>query len=89
MSVPEIAKYRFVVSEYSDGTPYISCQSIDADLKILGNGWLTFGLTPDDITFEQAEEIARFLNSNITHIQYNPPPFERVPFSKDEMGPIH
>jgi len=89
MSEPEIPEYRFVVSEYSDGTPYISCQSKKGDLKILGDGWLTFGLAPDNITFEQAQQIARFLNANISYVQYNPPPFERIPRSKEEMGPVH
>jgi hypothetical protein len=88
MAMSEIARYRFIVSEGSDGTPYLSCQEMEGGLKILADGWLNFLLKPG-ITYERAQEIAKFLDANISYIQYNPAPFEHIPSDKDRMGPVH
>ncbi len=63
------AQYAFKVAEFADGTPWIKTEPAYADLKILQpqKGSLGFDLRKGT-TFEQAEEIARFLNEHIEAI---------------------
>lgn len=63
------ARYVFKVSQYADGTPWIATEPVDGDLAVLTpvKGFLGFDLRTGT-TFEQAEEIAKFMNEHIEAI---------------------
>lgn len=63
------ADYLFKVSEYADGTPWISTESLRGPLPVIENGLLGFDL-PEGTTFEQAKSIANWLNDSIGAICY-------------------
>jgi len=72
-SETERAKYHFKVSEggVSEDTwvAFISTEPLQGNLRIIGNGLLTFDLKPGT-SIESATEIAQFLNENIEAIAY-------------------
>jgi len=63
----EHQSYHFKVGEYSDGTPYITTEPKQGEIKALENKLLSFALAKGT-TFEQAQEIAKYLNKNISTI---------------------
>ena len=65
----ERAKYVFRVKEEPGEAIFILPEPLHESLKVAGNGFLQFDLTPGT-TFTQAEEIAHFLNENIATIAY-------------------
>jgi hypothetical protein len=62
----------FRVEEVSGGEPWIRLEPIDKDLKIFGSGFLGFEL-PEGTTINTAEEIAVFLQENISSVSYTLP----------------
>jgi hypothetical protein len=62
----------FRVEEVSGGEPWIRLEPIDKDLKICGSGFLGFEL-PEGTTINTAEEIAVFLQENISSVSYTLP----------------
>lgn len=68
-SKTERADYLFKVSEYGDGTPFISMEPRGSGLRICEEGQILFDLKPDT-TIEQAEEFAKLLNKNIEHVGF-------------------
>jgi hypothetical protein len=62
----------FRVQEVSGGEPWIRLEPIDKDLKVLGSGFLGFEL-PEGTTINTAEEIAAFLQENISSVSYTLP----------------
>ena len=59
------ANYVFCVKEYDqDSPPWIMLESQDGNIPILQNGIIGFDLRPGT-TFQQAQEIASYLNSHI------------------------
>jgi hypothetical protein len=61
----------FRVQEVSGGEPWIRLEPIDKDLKVLGSGFLGFELQ-EGTTINTAEEIAAFLQENISSVSYTP-----------------
>ncbi len=61
------ADYLFKVSEFADGTPWISWEPRRGNLPLLENSVMGFGLTPGT-TLREAEEFARYLNSRIQFV---------------------
>ena len=72
-STTERAQYHFKVSEGEESEDtwraFISTEPLQGNLKIIGNGLLSFDLKPGT-SIERAEEIAGFLNENIEAIAY-------------------
>jgi hypothetical protein len=68
----ENARVVFRVQEVSGGEPWIRLEPVDKDLRVLGNGFLGFEL-PEGTTINAAEEIAAFLQENITRVSYTRP----------------
>jgi hypothetical protein len=62
----------FRVEEVSGEEPWIRLEPIDKDLKIFGSGFLGFEL-PEGTTINTAEEIAAFLQENISSVSYTLP----------------
>ena len=69
MAETERGTYVFTVKEYGEGTPWIALEPLRNGLNVLGNGFLGFDL-PGRTTYEQAQEIANFLNEKIVQISY-------------------
>jgi hypothetical protein len=67
MSEQGIARFR--VGESENNKSYIVVQRTVENLKILNETFLHFDLRPG-ITFEEANEIVRYLNSKISGIAY-------------------
>jgi hypothetical protein len=65
----ENVRVVFRVQEVSGGEPWIRVEPIDENLKVLGNGSLGFEL-PEGTTINTAEEIAAFLQENISSVSY-------------------
>jgi hypothetical protein len=63
------ATYRFTVKEYSDGTPWLMLEPLQADLPILRGGHLGIDLT-DGTSIERAVEVARFLNERVKAVHF-------------------
>ncbi|MGO9435928.1 MAG: hypothetical protein ACLPH3_20990 [Terracidiphilus sp.] len=65
----ERAKYHFKVSEYGDGTCFISTETLGADVPLLAHAHahLSFDL-PEGASLEKAHEIAEFLNRNLAGV---------------------
>jgi hypothetical protein len=63
----ERARYLFKVSEYGDGTCWISTEPIRAEVPLLENALLGFDL-PDGTSFKRSHEIADFLNNNLADV---------------------
>ncbi len=66
-STTERARDRFTVKEGVQGSVWIMLERLDADLSVLGNGFLGFDLAPGT-SMERVEEIAEFLNRNIHNV---------------------
>jgi hypothetical protein len=62
----------FRVQEVSGAEPWIRLELMDKHLVVLGNGFLGFDL-PEGTTINAAEEIAAFLQENITRVSYTRP----------------
>ena len=69
MAETERAGYIFKVKEGIGGIPWIMLEPMDKDISILDKGFLGMDLAPN-ITYQQAEEIARFLNENIKSVSF-------------------
>ena len=72
MSTTERAAYVFRVSEYADGTPWISLEPRNGGLNICKGGMLGFDL-PEGTGFRQAQEIARYLQQHLGDLGYTSP----------------
>jgi hypothetical protein len=68
----ENVRVVFRVEEVSGGEPWIRLELIDKDLRVLGNGFLGFELL-EGTTINTAEEIATFLQENISSLSYTLP----------------
>ena len=77
------AEYRFRVKEYGDGTPWIYLELVrEPDLPTIAPGFLGLDLK-EGTSYEEAKEIARFLNERITtvsHTYFIPEPDQKKPF---------
>jgi hypothetical protein len=62
----------FRVQEVSGGEPWIRLERINKNLRVLEGGFLGFEL-PEGTTINTAEEIAAFLQENISCISYTRP----------------
>ncbi len=63
----ETADYAFTVKEGGRGEPFIACEPRGGTLSILGkDAQLSLGL--NTISIEKAQEIANYLNDNISDI---------------------
>jgi hypothetical protein len=63
----EHGRYLFKVSEYGDGSCWISTEPRDRDIPALKHALLGFQLRPGT-TIKQAEEIAKFMNEHTTEV---------------------
>ncbi len=63
---------RFTVKEHGEGTPFIAVEPCGGDLALLRNGVLCFDLL-EGTTYENAQEIAEYLNDNIERLAYTIP----------------
>ena len=61
--------YTFTVSEYGDGSPYITCEPVGREWSVFGDGSLSFVL-PMGTNAKTAKKIAAFLNKNIDSISF-------------------
>jgi hypothetical protein len=68
----ENVRVVFRVQEVSGREPWIRLEPIDKDLRVLGSGFLGFEL-PEGTTINTAEEIAAFLQENISSVSYTLP----------------
>jgi hypothetical protein len=66
------ARVIFRVEKVSGGEPWIRLEPVDKDLRILGSGFLGFEL-PEGTTINTAEEIAAYLQENISSVLYTLP----------------
>jgi len=66
-------RFIFRTKEYASGTPWIVLEPLQKDLDVLCNGFLGLDL-PEGTTLKRAEEIAEFLNENITSVSYTKHP---------------
>jgi hypothetical protein len=57
----------FKVSEYGDGTFWISTEPRNKGIPALNDALLGFGL-PDGTSFQKAHEVADYLNGNLTSV---------------------
>ena len=65
----ERTRVVFRVKKSVSGDFWISLEPFERNLKVLGNGFLSFDL-PEGTTINKAEEIAAFLQENINDISY-------------------
>ena len=65
----EHARMVFRVRELTNGDFWIYLEPSEENLEVLGKGFLGFDL-PDGTTANQAEEIAAFLQENISGVSY-------------------
>ena len=72
MNKTEIGEYTFTVKEDAVGTPHIVFEPSGGEHKFLkeSDGILGFEL-PKGTTYDEAKEIARFLNKNIKSLLYS------------------
>ena len=63
------ARVIFTVEEVAGGEFIIKLEPVDKNLPALENGFLAFDL-PDGTTVNKAEEVAAFLQENLTGISY-------------------
>jgi hypothetical protein len=68
----ERVRMLFRVKELASGDFWICLEPLEEGLKILGKGFLGFDL-PEGTTINKAEEIAAFLQENISSISYTLP----------------
>ena len=61
------ARYHFKVRKFPEHALWIALDPVGSDNLELGRGFLGFDLPPGT-TFERANQIADFLNENITHV---------------------
>ena len=71
MSTIQNTDYCFSVKEFSDGTPFIVFEPRGNNLEILKGGHLRFDLPPNT-KYDQAKEIASYLNSKNLTVVYDP-----------------
>ena len=65
----ERAIARFRVAESANNTSYLIVERTVESAKILGEAFLQLDLRPG-VTFEEANEIARYLNNKVSGIAY-------------------
>lgn len=65
----ERARYTFTVKEHGDGTPFVMLESDWENLRLLERGFLSFDL-PEGTSYEQAQEIAGFMNRHLHSLAY-------------------
>ena len=65
----ERAEYRFTVKELGNGTPFLMLEPMRANLSLLSKGFLSLDLA-EGITYDEAHEIARYLNDRIRSVAY-------------------
>jgi hypothetical protein len=65
----ERARMVFRVKEFASGDFWICLEPLEEDLKVLGKGFLGFELQ-EGTTVNKAEEIAAFLQENISSVSY-------------------
>lgn len=63
----ERARYRFVVKEYSDGTPWIALEPLKGSIGFPGDWFLGFDL-PKGSSLNKAEEVADYLDNNLADL---------------------
>ena len=68
----ERVRMLFRVKELASGDFWICLEPLEQDLKVLGKGFLGFDL-PEGTTVNKAEEIAVFLQENISSVSYTLP----------------
>ena len=68
----ERVRMLFRVKEFASGDFWICLEPLEEELKILGKGFLGFDL-PEGTTINKAEEIAAFLQENISSVSYTLP----------------
>ncbi len=68
---PQRGQYRYTVKEKEDGTPWIAGEPSGRPLKIIGTKGndlgIGFTLRPD-MTYQQAQEVAEYMNKWIVDI---------------------
>jgi hypothetical protein len=65
----ERTRVVFRVKKSVSGDFWICLEPLERNLKVLGNGFLGFDL-PEGTTINKAEEIAAFLQENISSVSY-------------------
>ncbi len=65
----ERTRVVFRVKKSVSGDFWICLEPFERNLKVLGNGFLSFDL-PEGTTINKAEEIAAFLQENISSVSY-------------------
>ena len=61
------ARYLFKVSEFGDGTCWISTEPVNGEVPLLENALLGFDL-PEGTSFQKAHEVADYLNRNLADV---------------------
>lgn len=71
------ARFRFIVKGYASGTPWIAFEPLDVQFhgEGLPSGIFGFDL-PKGTTGKRAEEIADFLDENISQLTFTAMPLE-------------
>jgi len=72
MRKTEIARYSFVVQEgvtAYDSQHWLMLQPLGSELSIFGQGYMALRLS-NDVSVEQAHDMARYLNSMINAVSY-------------------
>ena len=63
----ERGDFLFRVSEFGDGTPWISTEPRDGGMPFLDHALLGFDL-PKGTSLQKAEQIAEFMNKNLGNV---------------------
>jgi hypothetical protein len=71
MTTTERGHFKFTVKEYASGEIFISLEPLGERLPSLGRGQLGFDL-PVGTSMEKAEDIARYLNTNLANVTFTP-----------------
>jgi len=67
MSKTERARFVFIVKEYADGIPWIALEPLKKTFSSIENKLLGFDL-PKGMNIKNANEIADYLNKNLTDL---------------------
>ena len=63
------ARYKFIVKEYHDGTPWLVLEPLTDHLPNLKRGFMGFDLA-EGTTHKEAQELAEILNGKVTTVTY-------------------
>ena len=63
----ERGEFRFKVSEFADGTPWIMTEPLRSTMPVLENAFIGFDL-PDGTSLQRAQEVADYMNGNLAGI---------------------